>query len=1428
MGNVKLTRAAIFRPVTTLMVTLALVFLGILSLRELPVQNLPEITFPAMYYTARVRDADLSPEKTNDEITRPFEKMVASLPGIREMHSTTRGGFFWGYARFQTGTDMRFRVIELQEKVNKWSANHSREIMTRIVPWSTEEFSGRLIDLILSVPEGKEFRISSVSDLIRRKIRSIDGISGVDISGEMHPHMILETERDRLLSIGMEVSDLVETVNAASGEKSWLGNLPDAGKRHNVMFESRIETLEDLLSLPVDKKGIFSLESLVSPRKKVERSESVFRFNGKKSVRVRITKEKDKNTIRMARMVRSRIGEIRGELPPGFELTIIRDQAEDLEKMIHNIFRLAAIGALLAMCVVYLFVRSLRVSLVVVTAVPVSILVTFNLLYAAGFSINLLSLLGLAVGVGMLVDSAIVVVENIFRHWRKGRDPRETAWIGSREVIYAIIMSTATNLVVFVSLLFIDERTAMILKEMALTLVFTMTMSLLAALTLVPMLAAKVLEATRFRDPKKGMVPGKTILSASSFRVKMNPWQRPNRPPRNLLKESVLYLSKISIRHPIGLFVAILVILFITIFASGMKVALQRFHRQEKTWGVTLYGRPPLGSTLEEADQFFREKEKKIQNLLSQSDVFESFSTRFSKEGGEINLRVAEKYRTLSQWEFMGAFSELKSGDTNSGFRFRPFGQAAVREWARHYVGGRSTRQGVTITGENLDALLHAGSIVKDFLEKEKELGDVELDTPQGDPEVHFHPDMELFRVMKADPRGISSFFRSRERRGVQTSLVLEKGDVERRVTIRVLVPEKEREEEMVRQTLAELRKTQVPLLDGGTVPLERLGSFTITHSVPSITKKNRQRHLTVGFNFISHLYRPGMEKERQIRLKKLQKEIVNLKLPTGVSASMSGTLEEAKAVGVTWKKMLALAILAVYLVMAFAFGSLTAPLVILVTLPLASIGGIWGVIFLNATLDEVAMMGSIILAGLVVNNGILLVEYARQLERRRGFRRTRALMAAVSYRFRPILMTTLTTILGLMPILLSREAEKEARSLVAVLIGGLIASGLLSLVVVPALYNTLCVAGERIKALVFRKKSREKRKMRHFAVPELSPSSLTISVRNISKIYPRFRLKKLLYVIPSKTYPVGHRPPEGTEALRHLNLEMETGMFGLLGPNGAGKSTLMKIITGIIEPTYGVTEVAGMNRRFHREEISQLISYLPQNFGVYKILNIDQYLNLFASMYGMDDEKERRRRIDEVIELAGLSDVRAKSMKRFSGGMRQRAGVAQFLLNPRPIIIVDEPTAGLDPVERVKFRLLLSELARTRIVILSTHIVEDITSSCRKVAILNRGNVIYQGSLEGVVEAAGDLVWDLVRPAGDKVPIQRRQIIYRKYIGDDVLYHYASREPVPGSKHVAPSFEDAYVAMLLLHDARFFSAGGFIPEQKGSPGLGNLSPQAT
>jgi ABC-type multidrug transport system ATPase subunit len=444
--------------------------------------------------------------------------------------------------------------------------------------------------------------------------------------------------------------------------------------------------------------------------------------------------------------------------------------------------------------------------------------------------------------------------------------------------------------------------------------------------------------------------------------------------------------------------------------------------------------------------------------------------------------------------------------------------------------------------------------------------------------------------------------------------------------------------------------------------------------------------------------------------------------------------------------------------------------------------------------------------------------------------------------------MTALTTILGLLPMAVRTDEEIEWAGLAIVVIGGLSVSTVLTLVVIPSMlmmFEDVLAFLKRVALWLVRRRwllyifwppwmrakrlqlvpagvptafvptfatamqrvTVDERPKPLAAAPPPEPEKqddtadaerpLGVEVRHVRMTYPVFRLRKALHVIPSRQYKWGARPPQGVDALRGVNLSIGKGIFGLVGPNGAGKTTLLNIITGLVRPTCGYVAINGIDMAREGRRARREIGFLPQSFGLHGSLTAREYLTYYSLIQGIADRAERRRNVEAILDQVGLRDVGDEPVATFSGGMRQRLGIARVLLTLPPVIIVDEPTAGLDPIERVKFRVLLSELSTDRAVLLSTHIIDDISSSCRQLAVLNDGKIAYDGTPQGLIATARDRIWEVVGRLEDEAAIQQRyRLLHKKAAGPDrVLFRFITTEcDLPDAQRVEPSLEDAYV----------------------------------
>ena len=787
-------------------------------------------------------------------------------------------------------------------------------------------------------------------------------------------------------------------------------------------------------------------------------------------------------------------------------------------------------------------------------------------------------------------------------------------------------------------------------------------------------------------------------------------------------------------------------------------------------------------------------------------------------------------------------------------------------------------------------------------------------------------------------------------------------------------------------KTIDDLEAVQIMNTSGGLHNLRDVATVNKGFGRSRITRVNQDKQLEVQYGFLRSVM--GSKTLLEGYRADIDQLIANYNLPAGVAIEVVHEEDQFA----DFKFLIIAAFLLIFMILAMVFESLTTPLVMLFSIPLAAIGSLLALIITgNSLLNANTLMGFLILIGVVVNNGIILIDYSNIL-RKQGFRRERALITAGLSRIRPILITAITTIIAMLPLAMgdNEYAGAIGAPFAITVIGGLAFSTLLTLVIIPTvnmgLENTLVwyrglsqkikivnlvlfvigatciyvyVAGMLYQVLYITALAVLIPGVTYFAQTSLrrakanvidSDQEIHIVVRNLVKIYDRsgrftrewnsgleirrrlglsgeyhslkdftnviwqfivwgfgfyftyiyinnklwgFLLSFVIYAATlylwrkirsylfyrfedSKTVKYLNRivfwslPPlilfglykmldnlpmvliigllwglgiaiyissnyiyaknvnieriagrfEGIKrayfrlvmsipfigkrrrpfkALRSVSFEIGTGMFGLLGPNGAGKSTLMRIITGILEQSYGSIWINGLDTRVYREELQSLIGFLPQEFGTYENMTSWEFLEYQAILKGLSDSKLRNERIEYVLKAVRMYERKDDKIGSFSGGMKQRIGIALILLHLPRILVVDEPTAGLDPRERIRFRNLLVELSKDRIVIFSTHIIEDISSSCNRVAVVDKGELKYFGEPESMLDMADGKVWQfLIDKDSFEEKLDKSLVVHNIQDGSRIQVRYISVvEPYPGAVLVEPNLEDAYLCLL-------------------------------
>lgn len=1488
-----IARICVKNPVATLMAALMFVTLGVVAYRQLPVQLLPDITLPQLgVYAWREK----STGENLEELTKPLEGMLSELPNIKRTRSFTRSNEIWIEATFEQGTDMRFTNLDLEERIAAFRQTLAdRRVWIDSFPFSTSEFQASYMFLSVRGDGDADSLFEIARDKVEQQLKAISGVARVNVQGGTNPLAVITIDPDLLANYNLNFGEVISRVNQAAADDAFLGRLNVPGETHFVRLNDRVKTVEELAGVFVDAQGIVPLRAVATVEVGRALDSWIYRADGKNSIGIEMERETSANMIDLAKKTRERIEEINRTLPPGVELIVAEDLAKFVEDAIADVKELALVGAITSLIVPLVFFRSVKVAAIVFLAIPVCLISVFNLFMAAGMSINVFSIIGLSIGVGMVVDNSIVVAENCFRLMTSGKlSARDAAMRGAGEVAKALFASTLTTGIVFLPIIFVDGDFRLFIYEPTLALVFPVIISWIVATTLCPVLIYLLL-----RSAGAGSLHGGGSWMRDIYRL----------------------VQKTAIRRR-GLVVigTGLLILFALI---GMFGGLNQTTTSQDANDdfLRMWMQVPKGARLSETDRTVRVVEARLRSL----EYIERFSVSFNAESGRFNIWLKELKDRPDRISFnevrrsiLDEIGEVPSAELS----LRPLGTAqAQSQTASSILGNEGTLEVKGFSEVVLDPFVER---LIDSLRSIPEIASVRRVEERSDPVYLAQFDRERSKLFGIDANLIGQYVGSTRSSGQLSRLVLVDG--ERRTDVSFVL--KGADEGTVDSTKS------LPIFSpvGGVTTFGDLTTLRASQTETRVRRTNRQSSAEVAYT-----WRPGTDV--QALSEKIRQVARNMPNPAGVEVSVEGDAAKIDERMQNLAFLTLAGILLVYIVMAAVFESYWVPFVIVMMIPLI-IPGIYGAMNLaELPVDDFAAFGGILLIGVVVNSGIVMLDRAMSLMREHGYSRTRAVFSAADSRLRPILMTYLTTAIGLAPMALTGDESSQWRPVAVTIIGGLTSSTLLTLIALPSLFligddfvrwvrpywfwalagvfggverlaNTVSAAiaaitwvpgwrpltwpGHAMRAvrvvlsvlvwlpgwswrglksafstirafvvasagdvvfaarLAFGKGRRAEQSpasapLAAEEVPGLRAASAgvagsidaaPIALSNIQVIYPFGGFEAVRRVLPGNGYGFGRQPAQGLHALKGIDLEIGRGLFGLLGPNGAGKTTLLRCIAGLMDPTRGTVRLFGAAHREAPGALAPLIGYLPQNHGHYESMTLSEYLDYFATLTArtllaartlegtatpapgvprallaeryarleaLEDPAARARAVARAIEEVNLSGHANDRIGGFSGGMKQRAGIARILLQAPPILIVDEPTAGLDPVERVKVRVLLSQLAAERTVLFSTHIVEDLEDTCNAVGILLAGRLLFSGTPEQLQREWEGRVWEVFAESASDADRVRASLVER---GARVLFQVArgGREgfrvlapgvPAPSANPVQPTLEDALLAKL-------------------------------
>lgn len=1027
----KLSEFSVHHPIFTVMIFLIVIILGFVSFTRLPIDLMPDITFPTLSVSTSYGNA--SPEEMEELITRPVEEALAAVPGVEEISSTSSEGSSSVRVSFAWGTDLEEASNDVRDRLDRMISALPDEVeRPRLRKFDPSSFPILILGASADLDPIQTRRL--IDTQIKYRIERVPGVASLDIWGGFQREIHVNLYADKIKALGLPLDMILnkirsENVDVPAGTIE-RGNFEVLIRTPGIY--SSIDEIRDTVvairdGVPIQVKEIASVED---SWQKIRR---IVRVNGKPGIRLSVSKQSGKNTVEVAKAVLKEIENVQKDIPQ-ITLTPIIDSSKYIESSIKNVGRAALYGGLLAVVVLLVFLRNFRSTTVIATAIPISIIATFALIYFGGFTLNIMTLGGLALGIGMLVDNAIVVLENIFRLQETGKSPLKAAIDGTGEVTAAIIASTLTTLAVFLPLIFLRGMSGIMFKQLSYVIAFSLFCSLVVALTLVPMLSSKVLRITNIDDSVKQSVRLKLYNKTGRFFTNLE----------NKYKELLHY----SLDHRF-LVLGTAAMLFIgSLFLA--RLVGNEFMPAADEGEVQVSGEMEVGTRLGIMEEKFNTVAAIVRKEVPEiASVVESIGgSGFRASGshvGEMRLSlVPQSERSRSAEEIASDLRRKLSNIPGFTTRLRTGGGFFLLRMGQ----GGGDRVQVEVRGYDLEIADSLARQVMKLVEEVDGVTDARLSREIGTPEEIIVIDRQKAADMKLTVSQIANTLQT-FLTGTRASNYREGGD---EFWIRVKVKDAEQ------MSLDDLLDLTLTNSEGQPVMLRNVVNVEPRRGPVLIQRKDQERIVTISANISG--------RDMGSIIGDIQEKLRSLPVPRDFLILFTGDYEEQQKAFRELLLGLILALMLVYMVMASLYESLRDPFVVMFSIPLAAIGVILILFLTNTTFNVQSYIGCIMLGGIVVNNAILLVDYTNLLRRRDKMPLREAIEEAGRRRLRPILMTATTTIFALIPLALGLSEGGEAQAPMArAVIGGLLSSTLITLVIIPVVYSVFEGFGKKKEA---------------------------------------------------------------------------------------------------------------------------------------------------------------------------------------------------------------------------------------------------------------------------------------------------------------------------------------------------------------------------
>ncbi len=1002
---------AVRRRVAVLMTALAVVAFGVVGYNRLALDLLPDISYPSL--TIQTDFPDTAPAEVENLITRPVEEAVGVVKGLKTIHSVSRSGVSEVTLEFEWGSDMDMLSMDVRDKLDRIVLPQEADspIVMRFDP---------SLDPVMRLAYSGSSGLASLRRVadktIKQDLETIKGVAAAEVKGGLEEEIQVNVMQDRLAALGIPL-DRVREVVGVSNVNLPGGSLEDQDSQYLIRTVNEYDTVDEIGDLIIrqDQHGTVRVKDVAQVTRGTKERTEITRVNGTEAVEIAIYKEGDANTVTTAREVRKRMQELESKLPPDHHLTVLFDQSRFIERAVGEVRNAALLGGLLAILVLFAFLRDLRSTLIIGISIPLSLVAAFLFMYRLNVSLNIMSLGGLTLGVGMLVDNSIVVLESIHRKRKEGLPRSRAAVEGTAEVGGAVIASTLTTVAVFLPIVFVEGIAGQLFGDMALTVTLSLLASLAVAITVIPMLSA----AGRDRGDSTGPAP---VSAFDEFS------------PDTLGRFSRLYdrFIRTALRRRWTV-IGVAAVLFAASVGALRLVGTElipSINEGEFYFEVNM----PEGTPLAATDRIMQGMEKGAAAQPGIDRTYSSVGSRLVAGGMSLNTE-AENLGQMNVVMKDRADERAEARVTETLRRsFEGIPDLVVKTGKPTYFSLKTPVE-VNLFGENLDDLRNYSLEVQQKMEAVPGLVDVRSSLEAGSPELQVVFDRARLASLGLDMRTLSQTLRDRIQGAVPTRFKEE----DRQIDIRI------RNRQPDRATARDVENLVIPGPDGQPIRLLTVADVHVDRGPAEIHRLQQQRAALVSADLQGRSLGSAVKDVRAV--------LAATPPPPGVTAEMGGQNEEMETSFHSLRFAMILAIFLVYLVMAATFESLIHPFIVLFSIPLALVGAVFGLLVTGTDLSVIVLIGAVMLVGIVVNNAIVLIDKVNQL-RREGMEKEEALIRAGHIRLRPILMTTLTTVLGLLPMALSVGEGAELRAPLAITVSfGLTFSTFLTLVVIPAVY---------------------------------------------------------------------------------------------------------------------------------------------------------------------------------------------------------------------------------------------------------------------------------------------------------------------------------------------------------------------------------------